>query len=183
MALNFTIRSTRTWKLLSRFLRKQDGATAVEFGFIALPFFALLFAILETGIVFFAGQSLATATNTSARLILTGQAQTQGLTQATFTNTVCAQLTALFSCGGIYVNVQTAANFASLNTTPPVSNGVLNTSSLGFNPGGPGDIVVVQVFYQWPIVFTLLNSSLANMSNSTRLLVATAAFQNEPYSQ
>lgn len=182
MALTFSIK-TRTSKLLWRFVRKQDGATAVEFGLVALPFFALLFALLETGIVFFAGQSLATATNAASRLILTGQAQNQGLTQATFTNGICTQLTALFSCSGIYVNVQTAANFASLTTTPPVSNGVLNTSNLSFNPGGPGNIVVVQVFYQWPIFVTLLNSSLANMSNGTRLLVATAAFQNEPYSQ
>jgi len=182
MALNFSLRA-RTSKVLWRFVRKQDGATAVEFGLVALPFFALLFALLETGIVFFAGQSLTTATNTAARLILTGQAQNQGLTQATFTNGICAQLTGLFSCSGVYVNVQTAANFASLSTTPPVSNGVLNTANMGFNPGGPGDIVVVQVFYQWPIFVTLMNSSLTNMSNGTHLLVATAAFQNEPYSQ
>jgi Flp pilus assembly protein TadG len=182
MALNFSIR-TRTSKVLLRFLRKQDGATAVEFSLVAPPFLALLFALLETGIVFFAGQSLVTATNTAARLILTGQAQNQNLTQATFTNGICAQLTGLFSCSGVYVNVQTAANFASLNETPPVSNGVLNTSNFGFNPGSPGDVVVVQVYYQWPIFVTLLNSGLANMNNNTRLLVATAAFQNEPYSQ
>jgi len=111
MALNFSIRA-RTSKVLRRFVRKQDGATAVEFGLVALPFFALLFTLLETGIVFFAGQSLATATNTAARLILTGQAQNQSLTQATFTNGICTQLTGLFSCSGVYVNVQTAANFA-----------------------------------------------------------------------
>ena len=40
--------------LLRRFRRNQEGVIAVEMGFIALPFFALLFAIIETGIVFFA---------------------------------------------------------------------------------------------------------------------------------
>ena len=46
---------------------------------VAAPFLALVFAILETAIVFFAGQTLETAAADSARLIMTGQAQTTGL--------------------------------------------------------------------------------------------------------
>ena len=46
---------------LRRFARRQDGAAAVEFAFIAAPFLALLFAILETSLVFFAGQTLEAA--------------------------------------------------------------------------------------------------------------------------
>ena len=61
-----------------RLLRQQDGAAAIEFGLVAAPFLALVFAILETAIVFFAGQALETAAADSARLIMTGQAQTQG---------------------------------------------------------------------------------------------------------
>ena len=44
-------------------------------GFIALPFFALLFAIIETGIVFFAGQVIETAIQDCGRLLFTHQAQ------------------------------------------------------------------------------------------------------------
>ena len=44
-----------------RFARRQDGGAAVEFGLVAAPFLALLFAIMETAIVFFAGQALETA--------------------------------------------------------------------------------------------------------------------------
>jgi hypothetical protein len=46
--------------------------------------------------------------------------------------------------------------------------------------GGPGDIVVVQVYYQWPIIVPGLDM-LANISGNNRLLVATAVFENEPY--
>ena len=46
-----------------------------------------------------------------------------------------------------------------------------------YQPGGPGDIVVVRLFYQWPIYVSLLQ----NMSGSKRLLIATAAFRNEPF--
>ena len=62
-----------------RLIRRQDGAAAVEFGIVVAPFLALLFAIIETAVVFFAGQALETAVADSSRLILTGQAQTQGL--------------------------------------------------------------------------------------------------------
>ncbi len=47
----------RGWfgRLLGRYRRDSKGATAIEFAFVALPFFALLFAIIETALVFFAG--------------------------------------------------------------------------------------------------------------------------------
>src|SRR4051812_47106857 len=41
-----------TQPILCRFRKNQSGATAVELGLIALPFFALLFAILETALGF-----------------------------------------------------------------------------------------------------------------------------------
>ena len=70
--------------VLRRFARRQDGAAAIEFAMVAAPFLAMVFAIMETAIVFFAGQALETAAADSARLIMTGQAQTQGFDQAKF---------------------------------------------------------------------------------------------------
>jgi Flp pilus assembly protein TadG len=115
---------------------------------------------------------------------MTGQAQTQNLTAQTFKDKVCAHIYGLFNCpNGIYVNVQTYSSFGSITNTPPLdANGNLVTSGMGYQPGGPGDIVVVRLYYQWPIYVSLMNlSQLANMSNHSRLLVATAAFVNEPY--
>jgi len=166
------------------FVRRQDGSVAVEFGLILLPFLALVFGIMETALVFFADQTLETAVADSARLIMTGQAQTQNLTAATFKNAVCARIYGLFNCAnGVYVNVQTYSNFGSISYSPPLdTNGNLVTSNFVYQPGGPGDIVVVQLFYQWPIYVSLMNlSKLSNMTGNSRLLVATAAFRNEPY--
>ena len=59
-----------------RFVHRDDGAVAVEFGLVMLPFLTLMFVIAETALVFFAGQTLETAAADSARLIMTGQAQT-----------------------------------------------------------------------------------------------------------
>jgi Flp pilus assembly protein TadG len=167
-----------------RFARHEGGASAVEFALVLLPFLALMFGIMETALVFFADQTLETAVADSARLILTGQAQNQGLNATTFKNAVCARIYGLFNCqSGVYVNVQTYSSFGSISYTPPIdSKGNLITSNFGYNPGGPGDIVVVQLFYQWPIYFTLWDfSDLTNMAGNSRLLVATAAFRNEPY--
>ena len=50
-----------------------------------------------------------------------------------------------------------------------------------YNPGGPGDIVVVRLFYQWPLFVTGLGYNISNLSGNQRLLAATAAFRNEPY--
>jgi Flp pilus assembly protein TadG len=167
-----------------RFIRRQDGAAAVEFALVVVPFLGLMFAIIETALVFFADQTLETAVADSARLIMTGQAQTQKLDITGFKNAVCARIYGLFDCqNGIYVNVQTYSSFGGISYTPPLdSNGNLVTSNFGYQPGGPGDIVVVQLFYQWPIYVSLMSlTSLSNMANHKRLLVATAAFRNEPY--
>ena len=45
-------------KRLRSFRRSQDGSAAVEFAMIAPIFFALIFAVMETGLVFMAGQVL-----------------------------------------------------------------------------------------------------------------------------
>jgi Flp pilus assembly protein TadG len=163
---------------VGRFARRQGGSAAVEFALVAMPFLGLTFAILETGMVLLAGQTLQTAAAESARQILTGKAQNQGLSAAQFQQQVCTYVSSLFNCASVYVNVQTYASFSSVSMLNPVQNGTFN-NSMNFSPGGPGDIVVVQLFYQWPIIVPV--PSLANLTGGSRLLVATAAFRNEPY--
>ncbi len=165
-----------------RFWHHCRGTTTLEFGLLAAPFVALALAIIQTAIVFFAGQALETAAATAGRLIMTGQAQTQGWSASQFKQQVCAAITGLFNCqSGIYVDVETYSSFSSANLSMPVSNGQFNASSMGYNPGGPGDIVVVRLYYQYPVYMNLLGFNLANLNNGSDLLAATAVFKNEPY--
>src|SRR5262245_33291387 len=107
--------------LARRFVREQDGVAAVEFGLVAIPFFALMFAIIETGMVFFASQTLETAVADASRLIMTGQAQTQGFSQAQFKEAICSRIYGMFNCAsGIQIDVRTAAAFGSTNMGRPV---------------------------------------------------------------
>ena len=166
--------------LTRRFARQKDGAAAVEFALVAAPFLAMVFAIMETAMIFFAGQALETSAAEGARLIMTGQAQTAGYNQAAFKNAVCAKVYGLFDCqGGLIIDVKNYTSFSGINTDKPITNGVANLTA-GYAPGGPGDIVVVRLMYQWPVYVSLLGLNLAD-NGSNRLLMSTVAFRNEPY--
>jgi Flp pilus assembly protein TadG len=169
-------------KALRRFRQNRRGSAAVEFALVAPVFFALLFAIIETAIVFFAGQVLETVTQDSARMIMTGQAQTGGYSQGQFKDYVCGRISVLFDCAsGIYVDVKSYPAFTNVSITGPIDGGKNFIPTMQYSPGGPGDIVVVRLFYQWPLFVTGLGYNVANLSGSKRLLAATAAFRNEPY--
>lgn len=169
-----------------RMIQREDGAAAVEFALVAAPFIALLFAIIETSLIFFAGQTLETATADASRMIMTGQAQANGYSMSDFKTAVCSHIFALFDCiNKVQIDVRTygTSGFASANPTSPINaQGNLDNSNFTFQPGGPGCIVVARVMYQWPVYVSLLGFNLSNLSGGNqRLLMATAAFRNEPY--
>jgi Flp pilus assembly protein TadG len=169
-----------------RFRRNRRGSAAVEFALVAPVFFALLFAILETGIMFMAGQVLESVTQDAARSILTGQAQKAGYDMGHFkSNVVCPSgslASVLFDCvNGIYVDVQSYPSFASVAFSSQIDGNNNFINNMQYNPGGAGQIVVVRLFYQWPLIVTGLGYNIANLTGSKRLLTGTAAFQTEPY--
>jgi hypothetical protein len=174
---------TAAARMAGRFRGNQRGSAAVEFALVAPLFFALLFAIIETGLVFFASQGLETALQDSARMIQTGQAQAANYTKESFkTKVVCTHVNALFDCeNGIYVDVQSyPSGFKSVEIDDPIAGGIFVDNTV-YKAGGPGDIVVVRLFYQWPIFVTGLGYNIANLNGGKRLLSATAAFKNEPF--
>jgi Flp pilus assembly protein TadG len=166
-----------------QFCADQNGATAVEFALVAAPFLALLVAIIQTFLVFFASQLLETVVSQSSRLILTGQVQSANMTQSQFAQQVCDQVKILFNCAGLMINVQSYASFSAASTSAPTltfnAQGQV-TNTWQFNPGSSGQPVVVTVMYQWPVFLGPLGFNLSNLSNGNRLIMATAAFQNEP---
>ncbi|MGJ4952964.1 TadE/TadG family type IV pilus assembly protein [Bradyrhizobium sp. HKCCYLS20291] len=171
-------------RLVRRFRRNRRASAALEFALVAPVFFALLFAIIETALMFFANQVLETATQDSARMILTGQAQSGGYSQQDFSDYVCnkTSVSVLFSCAKIYIDVKSYSKFADVSISSQIDNSGNFINNMTYSPGAAGDIVVVRLFYQWPIFVTQLGYNIANLSGSKRLLVGTAAFKNEPYS-
>jgi Flp pilus assembly protein TadG len=173
-------------RTIRRLAREENGATAVEFGLIAFPFFGLMMAIIETALVFFASQTLETAASDSARLILTGQAQSAGMTAAKFKEAACTRIFALFNCAAeLRVDVRTYTTFNDLKTGNSNkltdANGKL-IENFAFQPGTASQVVSVRLIYPFPVIVTkFFDFGLGNMAEGKRLLVATVAFRNEPF--
>ncbi|MCP3462591.1 MULTISPECIES: TadE/TadG family type IV pilus assembly protein [unclassified Bradyrhizobium] len=179
------VASTKRRKGCVAFLADNKGATAVEFALVAAPFLALIIALIQTFLVFFAQQSLEAVVRQSARLIATGQVQSAQMTQAAFAQQVCNQVVIFFDCQGLMVDVQVANSWTAANTSTPAltfdSQGKV-TNVWQFNPGTAGDIVVLRVIYVWPVVLGPLGFNLSNLASGGREIMGSAAFQNEPSS-
>jgi Flp pilus assembly protein TadG len=167
-------------------LRDDSGATILEFTIVAAPFLALILANLETSIMLFTQQVLDTTTEKIARRLMTGQVQSADTSQADFKQEVCDDLPSFMACNRVMVSVQKAADFNSANTGAPVitfnSHGQV-TNHWDYDFGDPGDIVIMKAFYRWPAVSGPLGFNLANLSNGDRLLMSTAIFKAERYTQ
>jgi Flp pilus assembly protein TadG len=177
--------------LLRRFRRNREGSAAVEFMLVAPLFFALLFAVIEVAIMFFASQVLETVAQQSARQILTGQAQSANMTQAQFKTYVCGQIPAILTCNNITVDVQNYSSFQNITLATPIDANGNFVNNSGYNPGGSSacsgnsgcsnSIVVVRLYYPWQLFVTGLGFNITNMAGNQRLLMATAVFRDEPY--
>lgn len=168
---------------LHRFRADTSGVTAIEFGMVATPFFALMIALIEVSLVFFANFTLENAVDKASRLIRTGQVQTQGFSEAQFKQSICDGVTGVYDCmAGLKLDVQRFDDFSGVNLSDPLDGDGELRNDFGFNPGEGGEVVVVRAFYEWNLIANF-PGGLGNMPGGGRLLVATAAFRNEPFSE
>ena len=187
MLLSSLIRSNLKSPLLRAFARDERAVTVVELALLAVPFFALIGAILETAVVFLASQILTGAVQDSSRLIRTGEAQSNSpapYTAADYQNAICSRLFGLFDCTKLQVSVSVVSNFTTA-TVPPSpldpTDPTKWTLTPTYNPGTGSSIVMVQVYYKWPVLFTFDGLSLATGSDNTHMLSAVRVFMNEPF--
>ena len=174
-------------RLFRRFRRNSSGSSAVEFSLVAGPFFALLFAIIETGIVFFASQVLESAVQDSGRLVYTNQMTGTSTTAAQFKADLCARVAVLMNCTNLDIDIKYYPAGSTITITDPIDGaGNYDTSGLSFTipPANSTGTVVIRGFYRWPLIVTGLGYNIANISrntiNSKRLLTGLSAFHIEP---
>jgi Flp pilus assembly protein TadG len=172
----------RSRRAIGDFAGDKSGASALEFALVATPFLLLIFAALEVGLVYFANFTLENAVSRGARLVRTGQAQTQQFSADKFKAEVCKSLGAPLSCSELKLDVRKFTDFSSAELTNPLDGKGGMKSNFSYEPGLGGDIVVVRAFYEWTLAAKLPKEvGLSNMANGNRLLVATVAFRNEPF--
>jgi Flp pilus assembly protein TadG len=174
----------RLTKEISRFVCARQGATAVEFALVGPPFLATLLAIFQVTIFLFAQQVLQNAAVEAGRLFMTGQAQNASTTQTQFASDVCPMVQPVFTCSSLMVNVQNYTDFANANASAPTLtfNGQGQvTNSWSYDTGTPGQVMVVQLIYQWPVFSGPLGYVLPNLGNGHVELMGVSAFRVEPY--
>jgi len=165
-----------------RFSRDTNGASTLEFAIVSVPLFLLILALFQVAFVFIATFALESATSRAARLIRTGQAQS--FSAAAFKDEVCKQLTAPLTCGSLQLDVRKYTNFGSAagGLTQPLNESGGMKDDFSFDPGKSGEVMVIRAFYPLDIGSMLpAEVSMSNMSGNARVLVATAAFRNEPF--
>lgn len=169
-------------RFLARFSRNREAATAIEFSIVAIPFCALLFALIETTTVFFANGVLDNAVQETSRMIRTGQVQAGRMTEQQFRTEVCNQINVILACDSrLKIDVRTFSQFNNVAFSPPLDANGNFVGSFQFSPGAPGDVVLVRVYYAWDVMTPGLGTFLENMSGGKRLLQSSAAFRNEPF--
>lgn len=177
-----------------RFARDERGVTAVEFGILAIPFFTIILATMQTALVYFAAQVLDSALEDATRLVRTGQAQngtTYGSTTA-LRNYMCGYTFNLFGdCSDIKLDVTVISDFNSITSDPiedcpidPITH-VATTCTLAppptYNGGAKQQIVQVRAYYRYPLVIVLPYFNLKNQPDNYRLIGALRVFKNEPF--
>ncbi|HEY8565126.1 MAG TPA: TadE/TadG family type IV pilus assembly protein [Beijerinckiaceae bacterium] len=176
-------------RLVGRFRRDKRGATAVEFSLIGLPFFGLLFAIMETALVFWSGQVLEVAVADASRALYTGTFQNDANNASNaatkFKENICTKAGALIpncTTTGLYVDVRVLPKFGASSSIPPVLvNKEINTAAFGYTKPEARQVVLVRAAAVLPVYASQLTPGLANLSSGRRLVLATSAFMTEPF--
>ena len=163
------------WKKLQALRHERGGVAAIEFSLIAVPFFVLLFAILETGYIFLLSILLEGAAADGARQVRTGVIR--AATPAAFQTLVCNNMHNMIDCSDF---IYDARNFTDFNDITPLAVPA-SQGTATFTPGDPGDVVVVRVMYRWNFITPFLENVLGADAYGTRHLIATVAFRNEPF--
>lgn len=175
---------SQRWKTrFNEWVEDNRGVTAVEFAFVAGPFFFLIFGLLELSLVFIVSTTLEHGINEASRQIRTGSLQTANGTQQQFETAVCDELFGLLDCSqNLHIDVREFDSFGNTNDPTPIDANGNFVPNFQFQPGTRDSIVVVRAFYEWELATPVLSAPLANLANGNLLLQASIAFRNEPFS-
>lgn len=161
---------------------KREGAAAVEFAMVILPFTFMIFALLELGLIFVVDSVLGNATIESGRLIRTGQAEAADMTAQEFRDQLCGRMSIFATqCDDrVSIDVRVIPAFGSPVPDPMSSGTSFDESQMDFNYGTFGSLVLVRVWYRQPLVTTFLGQGLSRLSDGNARLMSATAFRNEP---
>lgn len=186
-------RSTRS---IARLLRDCRGAAALEFSLVATPLMVLLIGSIELAIAAFIGSTLESAVLEASRFGVTG-ATIPGVSRIERVREVIRDRTiGLVDMDRVEIKTLIYPSFADIGRPEPFTdsnrNGVYNAgepftdvngngqwdADMGkAGLGGPGDVVIYRITYDWGIITPLMNRVIGPVLRQT----ASVAVRNEPF--
>jgi len=175
----------RAWRCigLDRFARNTRGAAALEFAMIALPLFTMIFAVMELALVFLISISVEDAASTMARQIRVGTITAPGIAVTsstatapdltTFKQDLCNYILLVPSSmctNQIQVDIRPFSSFSGVVLPSPISGQTFSNTNLCYASGIPSDVVLMRVYYLWPLLTPFLLNGLENVTTFTNSL-------------
>ena len=174
------------------FGRDTEGSVAIEFVALALPFFLLVFAIIESCVAFTAQQLLSNATDDVARQFRTGQIRPADVEDNPnlVRDKICAKLELLVasSCPELVIDLKNYETFQEAAGKRIAFTGTgrdkdIDESGFGIDVGLAGSKNQLRVFYRWPVMTDFMRKSMSNLQGGKTLLYASVTWQNEPFEE
>lgn len=160
-------------QLRNRLIRKaktvrkdEEGAAAVEFAMVALPFFALVIAVMEIGIFFFASRFLEDGVHNASRLALTrrlGETTSCG----DFTQAIRNNIGVWFDNSKVVISVRALPSFDNAGTALTLTG---PTCSMGTS----GQTLLIEAQYPYPFVGFRFTPGGSRLGAGGMLTAATA---------
>ena len=182
-------------KGINRWLRRDDGVTAIEFSLVALPMFLMIFGVIELAMFFASGTVLEGASTEAGRRIRTGQVAgvAEGLTdpqaiedaeRQAFEDLLCDNVGIMMDCSLIQYEVihMNADTFADASNYEPEYDENGDLVPHPFSVGGACDVIMIRAAYKWnfltPFISTMLTAS-SGVDYVSHL--STVIIRTEPY--
>lgn len=152
---------------------------------VAAPFFFMLFAILELGLIFLTSSVLENALHDSARLVRTGQADMRGISESQFEADLCERMSVFQNdCAAkTSIDVREIPQFRNITPPDPTSGAAFDDSGLEYLTGQPGSLMLIRVWYKYTIVTPFMSQALTRTDDGGAMITAATSFRNEPYNQ
>ncbi len=186
-------RNRRTWRLV---LRDKSGSTMVEFAIVFPAFLVMVLGIIEVAMVIFISSSIESAVLEASRFGITGGTSGGISRQQRVLDIVSENTYGLVDMSTVDVETLVYGSFADIGEPEPFDdangsgsfddgeiftdvngNGMWDADMGAAGLGGPSDVVVYSVRYDWGVMTPMFQGI---MGDSVRH-VSSVAVRNEPY--
>lgn len=180
----------------SRLVRDTRGSTIVEFAIVFPVFILMLIGIIEIAVVIFIGSSIESAVLQASRFGITGGTSSGVSREQRVLDIVSDSTYGLVKMESVEIDTLVYGSFADIGKPEPFDddngsgaydagepfsdvngNGIWDPDMGAAGLGGPNDVVVYSVTYDWGIMTPIMQGI---MGDSIRH-VSSVAVRNEPY--